>query len=336
MAEVVASKLKLLHLAKILMTETDDDHGLTGPQLIAKLAERGIDVERKTLYRDLECLRAFGFDIVKYDRHPVEYGIATRDFQEQELLILADAVQSSKFLTQRKSDALVAAIGKLGSKYMAADLRKRVHIAGRIKSQNESVFYNIDAIQRAINAKSKITFRYFKYNEAKERELQHDGLAYLETPVQLIYTDDEYYLVTWNDKHDGFANYRVDRMLGIDVADEPATKNDRIAHFDAAAYQQRVFGMYSGEAVNVTLLVQKSAMNAVIDRFGKDVASTPLPDGRARISTTVMEAPTFFGWLATLGTSVTIEKPTALRKAYVAHLRTIADSYDFPEADPGC
>lgn len=159
MAEVVANKLKLMHLARIFERETDDDHGLTAPQIIGKLAELGVNVERKTLYRDIDCLRAFGYNILKYNRAPVEYGLATRDFQEQELLLLADAVQSSKFLTESKSRSLVEGIGKLGSKYMDENLRKQVHVEGRIKSQNESVFYNIDAIQRAISLRRKIEFR---------------------------------------------------------------------------------------------------------------------------------------------------------------------------------
>ena len=155
-----AQKLKLMYLAKLLESETDDEHGLTGPQIIQRLAELGIAVERKTLYRDLDCLREFGYNIVKYQRSPIEYGLASREFQESELLLLADAVQSSRFLTERKSNALVKAIGKLGSKYLADDLRRNLHVEGRIRSQNESVFYNIDAIQRAISAKKKVRFRY--------------------------------------------------------------------------------------------------------------------------------------------------------------------------------
>ena len=263
-----AQKLKLMYLAKLLESETDDEHGLTGPQIIQRLAELGIAVERKTLYRDLDCLREFGYNIVKYQRSPIEYGLASREFQESELLLLADAVQSSRFLTERKSSALVKAIGKLGSKYLADDLRRNLHVEGRIRSQNESVFYNIDAIQRAISAKKKVRFRYFKYDNRKKRVLQRDGRFYEETPLHLVYMDDCYYLVAWNDKHESTTNYRVDRMLNIDVSEEDATSNEQTAEFDAAKYQKRVFGMYSGEAVAVTLLVKPDAISTVIDRFG--------------------------------------------------------------------
>lgn len=327
MAEVVASKLKLMHLARIFERETDDEHGLTTSQIIEKLAALDIRVERKTLYRDIDCLRSFGYDIMKYDRRPVEYGLASREFQEQELLLLADAVQSSKFLTKRKSTSLVKAIGKLGSKYMDENLRKQVHVEGRIKSLNESVFYNIDAIQRALSLGRKVEFRYFKYDETKRRVLQRDGRIYIETPVQLVYMDDEYYLVAWNDKHAGFTTYRVDRMVEIDVSNERSMRNEEIASFDVAKYQQRVFGMFSGKPVGVTLLVRASAMSAVIDRFGKDIEVSCAENGWSRISAMVMEAPTFYGWLATLGTDVRIEQPQSTRESYISYLRGIAESY---------
>ena len=322
-----AQKLKLLYLAEIFERETDEKHGLTGPDLISKLAERGVDVERKTLYRDIDCLREFGYDIVKYQRSKPEWGLASRDFQDGELLLLADAVQSSKFLSKRKSEALVKSLGKLASKHLADDLRRRVHVEGRIKTQNESVFYNIDAIQRAMTAKRKISFRYFKHDEMKRRILQHDGELYLETPVQLVYMDDCYYVVVWNDKHEGFANYRVDRMLDIDVAEEEATKNDQIATFDVGKYQQRVFNMFNGDAVAVTLRVKSSAMSSVLDRFGKDLLVTKAADGVATACVTVMEAPTFYGWLTQFGEDVMIQGPDKIRDGYLDYLAGIADAY---------
>lgn len=323
-----AQKLKILHLIRILETQTDDEHGLTGPQIIEKLAELGIEIERKTLYRDLDALREFGYDVQKYHRRTVEYGLASRDFEDGELRLMADAVQSSKFLTKRKADKLVNEIAKLGSMQLADDLRKRIHVEGRIRSQNESVFYNLDAIQRAITAKKKVEFQYFKHDEAKNRVLQHNGEKYCETPVQLVYMDDCYYLIAWNDKHAGFANYRVDRMLRINVSTQEATRNEQIATFDVAKYQQRVFGMFSGEAVQVTLTVKASAMSAVMDRFGKDVASTPSGEGECRVSATVMEAPTFFGWLTQFGSDVVIEAPQSLRRSYADYLQAILKSYE--------
>ncbi len=324
----VDQKLKLLYLARIFEEETDDNHGLTGPQIINRLAEYGISIERKTLYRDIQCLIDYGYDIQKYQRAPVEYGLASREFQESELYLLADAVQSSRFLTKRKSDALIKSLGKLGSKHVAADIRKHIHVEGRIKTQNESVYYNLDAIQRAMAAKRKVEFQYFKHDQNKNRVLQRNGEAYCETPVQLVYMNDCYYLVTWNDKYAGFTNYRVDRMLHIEVSQEKATRNERIAEFDVAQYEQRTFDMFNGEAVGVTLLVKASAVSAVLDRFGKDIVTVPVGDDAARFHVTVMQSPTFFGWLATFGNDVTIEAPASLKKAYCAYLSNIVATYN--------
>lgn len=320
-------KLKLVHLIRILEEETDDEHGLTGPQLISALAERGVTVERKTLYRDLEALRSAGYDVQKYQRSPVEYGLATRRFQQPELLLLADAVQSSRFLTQRKADALIAQIGRLTSRHMADELRRRVHVEGRIKMQNESVYYHLDAIQRAMDAGRKIEFRYFKHNERKEPVLQHGGDVYVETPVHLVYTGDCYYAVVWNDKHANFTNYRVDRMLELRVSEEEATRNEQIASFDAGAYQQRAFSMFGGEPVTVTLRVRACAMSSVIDKFGKDVTSVPRDDGTCSVTATVMASRVFYGWLAQFGGDVVIEKPTSERAAFKEYLLSVAAEY---------
>ncbi len=320
-------KLKLLYLAQILETETDDDHGLTCPQLIERLAERGVKVERKTLYNDLDCLRLFGYDIQKYHRAPDEYGLASREFQEGELLLLADAVQSSRFLTERKSSSLVKAVSKLGSKYMAENLKKHLHVEGRIKSANESVYYNVDAIQRAFTAKRQVQFRYQTYDESKKRVLRRGGDLYTRTPVQLIYLDDCYYLVAWSDKHQGLANFRVDRMVDIEVSDVPVAKNEAIAAFDVGEYLQSSFDMYRGTEVKAVLRVKKDSINPIIDRFGKSVDLTPYSEDEVRVRATVMASPTFFGWLATLGMSVIIEQPSSLRKSYLTYLQRITELY---------
>ena len=307
-------KLKLLYLMRMLEEETDAERGLTMAQIIGKLEALGISAERKSIYRDIEALR--------------EFGVEHRAFAFAELQLLVDAVQSSRFLTQRKSDALVEGVKQLASRRQRALLDKRVHVEGRIKMQNESVFGSVDRIQEAIALKRRISFVYFKYDAAKRKALQHNGERYIETPVQLVYAEGYYYLVVFNEKHDDFANYRVDRMDRIEVLDEPALKNERIATFDARELESRAFGMYSGEPVAATLLVDEEVMGAVIDRFGKDVESVPTGERRARVYATVMKSPVLFGWLAQFGGRVRIEKPTALAQEYRAYLEDIVAAYE--------
>lgn len=320
-------KLKLLYLMKMLTEETDSECGLSMTQILEKLEEQGISAERKSIYRDIEALRDFGLDVRTYQRAPVEYALEDRDFAFPELLLLVDAVQSSRFLTQRKSDALVRSVKQLASVRQRALLDKRVHVEGRIKTQNESVFYNVDRIHEAIAQRRKVSFLYFKYDAAKKKLMQHDGDRYVETPVQLVYSDGYYYLVAFNEKHDGFVNYRVDRMDDIEILEEPSLRNDRIANFDAQELEDRVFGMYSGEPVSATFLVDEESMCSVIDRFGKDVQSMPVEEGKARVSAVVMKSPVFFGWLAQFGTRVRIEKPKALAEEYRRYLAEIVEAY---------
>ena len=321
-------KLKLMYMARIFQEETDENHGLTRQQITDRLAALDIKLERKTFYNDIECLKSFGLDIIRLDNtRPAEYSMVSRSFESPELLLMTAAIQSSQFLTSRKAKQLAKKITALGSKHTGDIINKSIHVEGRIKNQNESIFYLLDAIQRAFMEKRKIEFTYFKYDVNKKRVKQHNGDTYVRTPVQLMYMDSFYYLIVWDEKHQDFGTYRVDRMGSVKVSNEPAEDNEEIRKFDVGKFQQRIFGMYSGEPVNVKLRVQEWAMGGVIDRFGKDVASRALNDREAQVCVTVMKAGTFYGWLATYGDGIVIEEPASLKEDYLEYLRNIANAY---------
>ncbi len=320
-------KLKLLYLAKIFQEETDGKTGLTMPQIIEHLREYGISAERKALYRDIKALREFGMDIQRYNRSPMQYALANREFSQPELLLLVDAVQSSRFLDMEKSRELIDSIRTLASKRQRETLSKRMHVEGRIKMQNESVFYNVDIVQEAIQAHRRVSFHYFKYDVEKKKVRQHGGDRYLETPVELIYSDGYYYLVTYNDKHDGFTNYRVDRMTEVMVSDEPATRNERIASFDPEAYTAQAFSMFNGEPKTISLIVDEEVMSSIVDRFGSDVESHALDGSHARVYARVKVSDVFYGWLAQFGTKVRVEKPRSVVQGYTEYLQRIVSAY---------
>ncbi len=320
-------KLKLLYLAKIFQEETDGKTGLTMPQIIEHLREYGISAERKALYRDIKALREFGMDIQRYNRSPMQYALANREFSQPELLLLVDAVQSSRFLDMEKSRELIDSIRTLASKRQRETLSKRMHVEGRIKMQNESVFYNVDIVQEAIQAHRRVSFHYFKYDVEKKKVRQHGGDRYLETPVELIYSDGYYYLVTYNDKHDGFTNYRVDRMTEVMVSDEPATRNERIASFDPEAYTAQAFSMFNGEPKTISLIVDGEVMSSIVDRFGSDVESHALDGSHARVYARVKVSDVFYGWLAQFGTKVRVEKPRSVVQGYTEYLQRIVSAY---------
>ncbi|MEG1397629.1 MAG: WYL domain-containing protein [Raoultibacter sp.] len=327
MARSVNQKLKMLCLAKMLLEETDDEHGLSMPAIVERLAEQGIAAERKALYRDIALLRDFGLDIITRKGTRTEYAIGVRRFEFQELLLLVDAVQSSRFLTEKKSDLLVDRIKSLASVHQADRLSKRIHVEGRIKMQNESIYRNIDAIQEAIACKQKIEFHYFEYNVNKEEVLRHNGDLYKETPVNLVYAADYYYLIAYNDKHSDFVRYRVDRMRDLAVAPDAATHNEAIAHFDVQDFSLRSCSMFGGKEASVTLLVNREIIGSVIDRFGKDVKVVAAGEGAAHVYVPVLESTVFFGWLAQFGTQVRIEKPAKLAQNYRDYLAEIVATY---------
>ena len=328
MSKGSSQKLKILYLAQMLLDETDDEHGLTMPQIIQKMAEKGINSERKALYDDIGILREIGLDVIARNSPRTEYAIGEREFQLPELLLLVDAVQSSRFLTEKKSRMLVDRIKGLASKHQAGQLTKNLHVENRIKMQNESIYYNVDAIQDAIRKRRRIGFRYFEYNINKERSFRHEGAEYVENPVSLIYSNDYYYLIAYSGSHKDFVRYRLDRMMYIKVLDEPITRNDAISAFDVVEFGMHSFGMFGGEKVAVDLLIEKGIVGAVIDRFGKDVQMKPVDENHARVHVTVLKSVVFFGWLAQFGTQIKVERPVSVAREYREFLERICAEYE--------
>ena len=322
---------KIPLIIRMLREETDDEHGLTMTQIIERLAEEGVEAERKSIYRDFEVLRDCGYDVIKRPGRPTEYALGQREFEYPELLLLVDAVQSSRFLTTRKSQQLLNRIQGLTSVHQAEALERHVHVERRIRTQNESVYYNVDAIQEAIASRHKVGFRYYKHDLNLKRVYRKEGVTYRETPVHLVYADGYYYLIAFNDAHDDFVRYRIDRMSHIQVLDEPATRNDRIANFDVEEFALQAFGMFGGDKVRVTIAFEADAIDQILDRFGRDgVIVIPQPDGSGHATFTVRKSAVFFGWLAGFGTRARIIAPTTLANEYREYLESIVAGYQEP------
>lgn len=314
-------KLKLLYLIQLLYEETDQKHGVSLAQIIEYLAERDIQVERKSIYRDIDVLNKFGMQVEKLPTAPPTYAYCNRPLSKSALLLLVDAVQSTRFLTQDRANKLVDSIKKLGSSHQVKGISKHVHVAGRIKSQNESVFLSVDVIQRAISERKRITFKYFSYDVRKQRVARRDGKVYEENPVRLLFADGFYYLVVFSDKYQNLTHYRVDRMQEVAVSESNATKNAVISTFNPQEYEARLFGMFSGNEAIARLLVEESCMNAIVDKFGEEVQSSVAGEGVARVTVRVTTSDPFFAWLAQFGSGVVLEGPSDLKAKYVGFLK---------------
>ena len=334
MAKNPKQKQKLLYIMKLFMEKTDEDYGITVADIIDYLAAYDIAAERKSIYDDIETLRDFGLDIVKTKVGKISlFSLVSRDFEIQELKLLVDAVQSSKFITQRKSRELIKKIEGLSSENQAKELHRQVIVANRVKNSNEEIYRNIDSISRAINHRRKISFYYTMWQISRTgakkivRVRRHDGMRYLLTPKALTWDDENYYLIAYDAASDKLKHFRVDKMEDIKVEELRADSAKAVDKFDLAAYTKQVFGMYGGELVNVKLRFDDSLVGVVVDRFSDKVFISPNADGTFTVSTEVMLSPQFFGWLFSFGDKAKLLTPKSAKEAFKAYLDSVSDNY---------
>lgn len=327
MAKTAGQKLKLLYLAKLLREETDEDHGLTVQQMIDALANHGIAAERKSIYDDLELLRLFGLDVEKSKSKVWTYYVASRDFQLPELKLLVDAVQSSRFITRKKSDQLIKKLESQTSRWQAGSLQRQVCVAGRIKTMNESIYYNIDALYESIATGRQISFLYFQWTVDKKKRYGHGGERYRVSPYTLVWNDEYYYLVAYDKASDMLRTYRVDRMENIRTEPEKREGRTLFEQQDPALYTRRVFDMYGGEEETLTLRFAHQLAGAALDRFGREVHLADNGDGTFDVTVRVVASPRFYGWLFGFGPQAALVDPPAAKAAYQAYLQATLQHY---------
>ena len=301
-------KLKILYLAQLLTCHTDEDHTVTVNDMIDYLERQGISAERKSIYDDLSLLELFGMDIVHTKTKTHNYYLGQRDFELAELKMLIDVVQSSPFLTAKKSMELIGKLEKLTSSAQAGTLRRQVYVLNRVKTLNEKLYYNIDGINEAINTGRCIRFKYFDWGIGGERIYRHGGRAYEECPAALC-VDRNYYLVTYRPEEEKFIHFRVDRISDLQVVDRP--RSPLPEDFDPASYVRTIFDMHSGESQWVTLELKRSLLNVAMDRFGQDAHYRKGEGDTIVVSAPVDVSPTFLGWVLTFGGDAKILEPPA-------------------------
>ena len=318
-------KLKLVYLKRMLEEETDAECGLTMPQIIERLEALGISAERKSIYRDIAVLRETGVDIRMLPTRPVQYALVRNELGIDDVMMLVDIVQSSRFITERKSNKLVKSLKALVSERERKLLDKRVHVRERIKNQSESVFHSVDVIHEALQRKRKIQFLYFSYGTDLKRSARHEGKRYELTPVKVVYADNNYYLAAYDDEDALIKTYRVDRMELLQVSDAVATRCAAIANYDYEDFAYQSFSMYHGDPVCATLHVNAPFMNVIVDRFGRDVDVVRATQTYADVRVNVLKSPQFFGWVAGLNGGVTIKSPKRLAADYNEWLKSLIE-----------
>ena len=317
MAEEKNQKIKLMKIMEILRQETDEEHPMTKVELAARLVAMNVSCSPRSLIRDIKLLNEQGYEIMeRLMGHEKGYFVCDRSFSVPELKILIDAVQAAGFVTEKKTGELVDKIAALGGSHRAAILKGNIVKFNTRKHTNETIYYTVGFIEDAIQRNKKIIFRYFDLDENGQKVYRRDGHHYVVEPVALVFNEDNYYLIVYSEKHDGTANYRVDRIDSVEIIDDPISDKARSLRRKVARYTEEAFKMFNGQPETITLRFTDKLIGPVLDKFEEVTKMTRVDDHTIEATVQVRIAPTFWGWLFQFGTDMDIMEPEALKEEY--------------------
>ena len=312
----IKAKLRPFYVAKMLYEQTDEDHYLTIAQMMAQLErDYGINTSRGTVSDDIKALKKLGLEVQVENSTQNSYYLIGRRFELPELKTLIDATESARFITKDKSAALVEKLASLTSQFNTKKLVRNVDVENRIKAENEKVYYIMEALNDAINASKKVSFQYFTYNVRKEQKLKYDGYTYVFSPYKLIWNGDYYYVVGYSEKHKGIGSFRVDRIVRCPkILDDDAAQPPK--DFDLNVYLNSMFRMYNGQRKQIELVCSNDVMDAIIDKFGKDVSvlANDMKSFRVLVNTSIGSV--FYSWVFGFGGRVSIKAPEEVKAEY--------------------
>lgn len=310
----MTTKERIIRMAQLFQTQTDEEHPISTFDIIEYFKELGAVIDRNTVRDDVDTLNACGIEIIVLEGRPNRYYFADRKFQLPELKLLVDAVEGSKFITAKKSGELVGKIVSMASTGHAEELNRHLYTVGRIKPENENIYYVIDAIFRAIRGERKISFQYFRFDARCERIPRHGGEPFVLSPYAMLYNEDKYYVLGYYELFGKVTTFRVDRMGVPDILDEPALPKPE--GFDPVDYAVNVFSMYEGSLETVELLCENSVMDPIVDRFGEDVDTQIVDDEHFMVKEQISVSQTFFAWVFQFTGRVQILSPTSVKAQY--------------------
>lgn len=305
---------RLIMILRYLHEKTDQEHYGTTVSILEYLKDNGVEVDRKTLGKDMQILAEMGFDIRKIKSSPNKYYWKEKLFKPAELQMLTDAVLSSRFISRRKSSELIKKLSSLASEYDAENIRQQINCIDRPKTDNLQVYHTINMITAAMNSRKRVSFKYMEYNQFKEKVYRNDGKAYRASPYKLYWNDDNYYLIGWDEKHDDVTVFRIDRMEEARTADSRFVEPPE--DFKVEDYADKYFNMFDGEKVQVELEVRNDLMKYIIDKFGMDVETEAKTDTTFIARPIVRLSPTFYAWIFQFAGGVRVLSPTEAVKGF--------------------
>ena len=327
MPRVFNQKIKILYLMRIFLEQTDEEHPMSVKELISYLNSLGISAERKTVYDDIETLRNFGMDILNRREHPAGFYLASREFELPELRLLVDAVQSSRCITNGKSRQLIRKLESLASVYESRQLRRQGFAENRIRTINENVYYSIDMIQRALTEDRQISFQYCEWTVEKKLRPENEGERYSVSPWGLVWQNEEYYLITYDEKCGRVKQYQVDKLQQIRIEKEVRRGREFFENYDIGELTSRTFGMFGGREVTICLEAHNRLVGVVLDRFGRDIMIHRKDPEHFKTLVRVNISDQIFGWIASLGPDAVIASPDDVRDRYREFLEKSLSNY---------
>ena len=327
MPRVFNQKIKILYLMRIFLEQTDEEHPMSVKELISYLNSLGISAERKTVYDDIETLRNFGMDILNRREHPAGFYLASREFELPELRLLVDAVQSSRCITNGKSRQLIRKLESLASVYESRQLRRQGFAENSIRTINENVYYSIDMIQRALTEDRQISFQYCEWTVEKKLRPENEGERYSVSPWGLIWQNEEYYLITYDEKCGRVKQYQVDKLRQIRIEKEVRCGREFFENYDIGELTSRTFGMFGGKEKTICLEAHNRLVGVVLDRFGRDIMIHRKDPEHFKTLVRVNVSDQFFGRIASLGPDAVIASPDEVRDKYREFLEKSLSNY---------
>ena len=317
MAKENSQKIKLLKLMELLRQETDEQHPMAATVVCQKLNDMEVACDRRTLTRDIQALNDYGYEVMTtMISHEKAYYVEDRSFSVPELKILIDSVQAASFVTDKKTAELIEKIANLGGSHSADILQSNMVCFNTRKHHNESIYYNVDYLEDAIEQKKKVIFYYFDLNENGEKVYRNGHHHYVVEPIALVFNEDNYYMVCYSARHDSTANYRIDRMDAVEVIDEDICEKAIELRSSVDSFTEQAFKMYGGEAVEVVIEFHDGLIGAVYDKFGEEVKMVRTGEYTVTCAVSVQISPPFWGWLFQFSDAMTIKSPASLIEEY--------------------
>lgn len=318
-------KVKLLVLYDILCRLTDENHALNSDEIIAELAKHNIEVSRKVLPSDIALLNEYGYEVLSYKKKYHYYYVVNRRFDTAEIAMLADVIKASKLGLEQKS-ILIKKLGEMIGSHRAEKISKNIINCDVPKRSNNRIIYSIDAIDRAISERKKISFLYYSLDAEKQKVYRKEGNRYVTNPLVMVWNKDNYYLIAYPDNHSNTITYRIDRMEDVKIEDTPIVKKKEFVDFNVEKYRMQVFSMFGGELKTVELQFNPEMLDDIYDKFGENVAIEKIGD-KYKVCVQIQISPTFFSWVIGSRGKVHIISPLEVQEQFTAFVDTIKKEY---------